>query len=345
MSKIHRYLAVLRRSRMGLDLPWREMANYLKHYLKPRESVMTPSRLAPVLTQLFITERCNLRCSFCIVGISGKSQQGEINPDMDTSFVEKVLSRELINKSLVIVLTGGEPLLNKDIISIVKTIKNQGRLCGMITNGLLLPDRLEALADARLDEIQLSVYDHTLERIEKILPSMCRIFPINASYVLLRSVIEKNPEQLEKLIYVCREAGCNSLKINLCIPVGDDTSESIYDDCRAYTVFVAAAAKRDKGFRVYYPKPGLRKIRGRRDKRCLIPWQQVFVNPLGLFSMCCNWFSLNGPEGDLFDDNDARSYNTPYLNEIRNYLLSDDTKSNVRCASCVHLPGAFSSRL
>lgn len=352
MSKIYRYFDVLLRSRFGLSLPWNAVGNYLKYYLKQPEDIMKPSGLAPVIMHLFTTEKCNLNCSFCSNRHvrnrqDRKNAEGEkiIMPEMDTNFVERVLSRDLVKRTLAVVLSGGEPLLNRDIIAIIQTVKKHKKQCGMITNGIFLPDRLEELAAARLDEIQLSVYDHTLERLEKILPSICKKFPINASYVLLRSVMENKPWQVEKIIRFCREAGCKSMKINLCLQSGDDAGENIYDDCEAYSAFVAGAQKRDKGFRVYYPEPARRIIRGCRDKRCLIPWQAIYVNALGQFAMCCDYLQFEGMKNDLFDDNEHKSYNSPSLVELRNYLLSEDVNPGVRCNSCVNLSGAFASRL
>ena len=92
------------------------------------------------------TGGCNFRCPFChnaslIDNLAGDERLSEEN---FFAFLEK---RQGLNDGVCI--TGGEPLLQKDILPFIKRIKDMGFLVKLDTNGSY-PDALEALLDAGL---------------------------------------------------------------------------------------------------------------------------------------------------------------------------------------------------
>jgi molybdenum cofactor biosynthesis protein A len=124
-------------------------------------------RARPVLTDTFgrhhnylrisLTERCNLRCQYCMPE-EGVPLQGN----------EKILSADEIERIVRLFasqgvtkvrLTGGEPLVRKDLLDIVARI---GKVPGitdiaMTTNGITLSHKLEALVKAGLLHINISL--------------------------------------------------------------------------------------------------------------------------------------------------------------------------------------------
>jgi MoaA/NifB/PqqE/SkfB family radical SAM enzyme len=265
---------------------------------------------------------------------------------MDAAFVEKVLNQEVIKRTMIAILSGGEPLLNKDIYNIIRVVKRYKKQCGLITNGLLLSDPLPDLIKAGLDDLQLSVYDHTWDKLQKILPKVCSKFRINASYVLLKSVMEKNPTHVENIVKFCKEAGCSSFKINICQPFDGNDSETIFDDCANYHEFGKKLKLENKNFNLFVPGAIPQILRKPQEKRCLMPWQQILVNGTGEISMCCNTTFLSKPFGNILDDNDNKSYNSPILCEIRRNLLNDNLEVHEFCKKCLHLAGqSYSARL
>jgi len=93
--------------------------------------------MAPFIYQgyfLDVTERCNLKCKYCYFGVNNKSEDRSI---------DSILSEATIHAHMApIILTGGEPTLRKDIIEIVKGIKNVARSIEMVTNGYGLTKEL-----------------------------------------------------------------------------------------------------------------------------------------------------------------------------------------------------------
>jgi sulfatase maturation enzyme AslB (radical SAM superfamily) len=216
----------------------------------------------------------------------------------------------------------------------------------MITNGTLIAQNTDNLISAGIDEIQLSVYDNTLEKLRTVIPEAAKKLTINASYVLLKSVLETDPSKPEKIIGFCKEIGCKSVKFNICQPYNGNTSETIYDDFEPYKTFVSNSKSKKDAIDVFYPAAVKRVISGIKDKRCLIPWQQLLVNANGDYTMCCDFYGRNEDilmRGNIFDGNAG---NTDRLIEIRKKLLSAGGEVFEYCKNCPMLSGkAFASRL
>jgi len=85
------------------------------------------------LACLVFTYGCNLRCEYCHnpeLVIQPFKKRSSITEDKIFSFLEK-------RKNLVdgVVITGGEPTIQKDLIPFIKKIKNMGFLVKLDTNG------------------------------------------------------------------------------------------------------------------------------------------------------------------------------------------------------------------
>lgn len=87
--------------------------------------------------------KCNLRCPFC------HNMELVEHPEHFPSFsIDQILSflKERVGKLNGVAITGGEPLLNKDIEDLLKPIKELGYPIKLDTNGFF-PDMIEKLID------------------------------------------------------------------------------------------------------------------------------------------------------------------------------------------------------
>lgn len=116
-------------------------------------------RMEHPLRQLFweCTWRCNLSCRHC--GSDCKSSS--IIPDMPAEDFLKVIDSLLphVNRhQLNIVITGGEPLVRKDLEQVGRQLYDRELPWGIVTNGLLLnAERFESLRRAGLHNITISL--------------------------------------------------------------------------------------------------------------------------------------------------------------------------------------------
>ncbi|MBO6163839.1 MAG: radical SAM protein, partial [Lachnospiraceae bacterium] len=114
--------------------------------------------------RISVTDRCNLRCRYCMPEEGVES----ISHDRILRFAEIVRIAEAaaalgISK---IKLTGGEPLVRRGIVSLVRELKQVPgiREITMTTNGVLLGEMYEDLLDAGLSAVTISL--DTLDRKE-----------------------------------------------------------------------------------------------------------------------------------------------------------------------------------
>ena len=107
--------------------------------------------------RLSVTDSCNLRCIYCN---PGNASMCSLNPGKMPKF-EKItrflrVARKYGLKKVR--LTGGEPLLRKDIVHLVREIKAIGiEDLSLTTNGLLLPFFATELKVAGLDRVNISL--------------------------------------------------------------------------------------------------------------------------------------------------------------------------------------------
>jgi cyclic pyranopterin phosphate synthase len=106
-----------------------------------------------------LTDRCNFRCFYCLPHgeppIAPKEQMLSYEEIDSICEIFVALGIEKIR------LTGGEPMLRRDIETIIKKLSRLKAvgLCdlALTTNGYYLPDRAQSLKDAGLDRVTISL--------------------------------------------------------------------------------------------------------------------------------------------------------------------------------------------
>lgn len=110
---------------------------------------------------VFFTSGCNFRCPFCY--------NPELVLDRAKAIDEKRIDKFLEERKKyldAILLSGGEPTMQKDIIDFVKKIKKHSYLVGIETNGSK-PEVLKKLLDNRLVDFIAMDIKSDLERYDK----------------------------------------------------------------------------------------------------------------------------------------------------------------------------------
>lgn len=114
-----------------------------------------PHDLAPPMGLLAeLTHRCALRCPYC----SNPLELDKRSSELSTSEWKRVIDQAAALGVLHIYFSGGEPMLRRDIAELVAHAREAGLYTNMITSGVgFQPALLDAVAEAGLDHIQLSV--------------------------------------------------------------------------------------------------------------------------------------------------------------------------------------------
>src|SRR6516225_2049220 len=106
--------------------------------------------------RISVTDRCNLRCTYCMPEEVTFMDRGEMLTFEEITRVVGVAVPLGIDK---IRLTGGEPLMRRDLPRLVEMLSQVDgiRDIGLTTNGILLADQAQALYDAGLRRINISI--------------------------------------------------------------------------------------------------------------------------------------------------------------------------------------------
>lgn len=178
--------------------------------------------------RISITDRCNLRCSYCM------PEGVEWIPMEEILTYEEIVRvcRQAVTLGIrKFKITGGEPLVRKgcaDLIRMIKEIPETEQVT-MTTNGVLLGTYLDSLLDAGLDAVNISLdslnperyeeitgYDRLGEVLDSVRKASAGGIPVKINSVLQEGL---NEEEWEGLLELARE---NEWKIRFIelMPIG-----------------------------------------------------------------------------------------------------------------------------
>lgn len=161
--------------------------------------------------RISVTDKCNLRCTYCMPA-DRYHEHYEFLPRAALLTFEEIarIARLFVDAGVSkLRITGGEPLLRKDLVSLVallRAIRGVEDLA-LTTNGILLPDVAGVLKDAGLDRVTVS-----LDSLDDAIFQR-----MNGRGAHVQSVLDG--------IEAARRAGLGPIKVNAVIQRGvNDTS-------------------------------------------------------------------------------------------------------------------------
>ena len=167
----------------------------------------------PILSlRITLTNRCNVNCLYCHHDGMVKSKDEMTADELYT--ICKIAKKIGVKK---IRLSGGEPLLKKDIVEIVEKIASLDfKDISMTTNGILLEKYAQDLKDAGLDRVNVSLDTlnrETFEFITKkdyledakkgILKAVeVGLYPVKINMVIMKDI---NQNEIDDMFKFCKE--------------------------------------------------------------------------------------------------------------------------------------------
>lgn len=187
----------------------------------------------PKLKDLFleVTMRCNARCEHCGSSCGDKVVKNEISAEDLKKALHDIAQRYNPNDVLLNV-TGGEPLVRKDLFEIMEYAVSLGFRWGMTSNGMLINDEiLKKMEQTKMETISISLdglkethesfrkvpncYDKIIENIKKMqkIPSI--------KIVQVTTVAnKKNLNELEELYKLMKDLNVISWRVINVDPIG-----------------------------------------------------------------------------------------------------------------------------
>ena len=196
----------------------------------------------PKLYNLFweTTLRCNAKCKHCG---SRAGEECNFKDELSTSEIKNAF-QSIANKynanEILINVTGGEPLLRRDLFDVMTYANKLGFQWGMTTNGMLInEDVLDKMKVSGMDTISISIdglkdthnefraVPNSFERIiENIKKANC------LQWLQVTTVINKsNIDELEELYKIIKDLDINSWRILSIEPIGraNDNEDLLLD--------------------------------------------------------------------------------------------------------------------
>jgi PqqA peptide cyclase len=126
---------------------------------------MSHATLPPIGMLAELTHRCPLQCVYC----SNPVELLKANREMPTESWIALFEQAADLGVLQIHLSGGEPTLRPDLELLIETLSRRGVYTNLITAGVGIAEgRIEAMADAGLDHVQISFQGALASTTEKI---------------------------------------------------------------------------------------------------------------------------------------------------------------------------------
>jgi AdoMet-dependent heme synthase len=174
-----------------------------------------------------VTRSCNLNCVHC----RASSEKGPYKGELDTEKSIEVLDQISQTGEPIIILTGGEPLLRKDIFHLARYGTDLGLRMVMATNGTLLtPQTAEQIKASGIKRVSISLdgadsvshdqfrklqgaFDYSLKGIDLLKKSGIE-FQINTT------VTRHNLREVDRILDLAIKLGAVAHHIFLLVPTG-----------------------------------------------------------------------------------------------------------------------------
>ena len=223
---------------------------YLKLAHSPYAS--NSEKYVPLVMSWNLTRKCNLKCSHCYVNATTQQLENELSTEEAKNLIDQIceVSRPLL------ILSGGEPLLRKDVFELVRYGTAKGLKMGIGSNGSLIDGVVAMkLKGAGVETVSISLDSHIPEQHDEfrgVVGSWERaveaIKALSENDVLVQvntTVTQQNYDQIDEIMFLAEKLGVENFHLFFLVPTGrgvklGDISPGKYEDM-IRTAFAKAA--------------------------------------------------------------------------------------------------------
>lgn len=289
---------------------------------------------------LELTYRCNERCIHCYVPQNKKNDQIELSLEE----IKDIITQARKLGCMDVLVTGGEPTLRKDFLSICKHIVAERMLLNVFTNALAISEEVfSGLISLPVNSVSFSLYGRTPAFHDSITgvkgsfdASLKNILMFKSAGidVFVKTIAFNNHiDEYEKLDRFCKQIGISVRPASLLMPKADGSSNKdlMMDEKSAARFFKYEFEKNQQ------EKISVAMKRGINSPVCSAGLSSLSVNPYGEVTACN---SLPIAVGNIRKQSLADIwYSSKELERIRKIRFSDLGDKCVTC-DCSSLCGA-----
>lgn len=174
-----------------------------------------------------LTFKCNLRCAHCYIDAGEREGRGELSTNEGKMLIDQITE---VGKP-VLILSGGEPLLRKDVFKLARYASEKGLKVAMGTNGTLITDevakqlklsgvrRIAVSLDSRVpekhDEFRgvKGSWKRAVEGIEA-----CRRNEIDVQ--INTTITQQNYDEIDDILDLAEKLGVSDFHMFFLVPTG-----------------------------------------------------------------------------------------------------------------------------
>jgi radical SAM protein with 4Fe4S-binding SPASM domain len=185
------------------------------------------------LQQIFleVTLRCNAKCEHCGSSCGEKIQKDEVSAE-DLKRMLKDVANHYDARKILLDVTGGEPLMRKDLFDLMAYANKLGFRWGITTNGMLINDKiLKKFKECNVESISISLdgLKETHEKFRKvpgcyniIIDNIKKILKTKACKLLQITTVanKKNLNELQEIYELLLSLGIKSWRVVTVDPIG-----------------------------------------------------------------------------------------------------------------------------
>lgn len=185
----------------------------------------------PLHTLFFeVTSRCNALCDHCGSRCTA-SKRDELSPDTFKKVLDNV-AENFGTKAIMLNITGGEPIMRKDLFEITGHANKLGFKWGLVTNGMLITDDvIEKMKETNMSTITISLdgmkktheeFRHVPGSFNKIVTAIEKLKSENfVEHIQVTFIATKNNiSELPEVYRFLSNLGIDSLRISGIDPIG-----------------------------------------------------------------------------------------------------------------------------
>ncbi|HEV2304968.1 MAG TPA: radical SAM protein [Candidatus Acidoferrales bacterium] len=159
----------------------------------------------PLLAHIIPMRRCNLSCTYC-------NEFDDYSKPVPLEEMLRRIDRLASFGTSVVTISGGEPLLHPELDEIIRRIRHNGMIAGIITNGYLMTaERVARFNRAGLEFLQISIDnvqpDDVSKKSLKVLDQKLKLLAEHADFhININSVLGSGIKNPDDALVVARRA-------------------------------------------------------------------------------------------------------------------------------------------
>jgi radical SAM protein with 4Fe4S-binding SPASM domain len=198
---------------------------YLKLGYSPNAT--NTEKYIPLVLSWNVTRKCNLKCSHCYINAAPREHTDELTAEEGKRLIDQICE---VSHPLLI-LSGGEPLLRKDIYELIEYGTQKGLRMGLGSNGTLIDDSVaRKLKQSGIKTVSISIDSHIPEHHDDFRgvkgsweKAISAIEALRANDVLVQvntTLTQQNYDEIDDVMSLAEKLGVENFHLFFLVPTG-----------------------------------------------------------------------------------------------------------------------------